>query len=82
MSTSTTSSTAGLPAEVLEQRAAEQRRRIHNSVSELKSSVRETVRERLDVKRYARAYMWPAVGVVSLIALAAGYGVTGAFTRH
>ncbi len=74
-------STQNLPVEVLEQRAAEQRRRIHNSVSELRLSVRETVRERLDVKRYARTYLWPAVGALSFLALVAGYGIAGIFTR-
>ncbi len=70
------------PAEVLEQRAAEQRHRIHDSVSELKASVRETVRERLDAKKYARQHIWPIIGATSLVALVMGYGVTGIFTRH
>jgi ElaB/YqjD/DUF883 family membrane-anchored ribosome-binding protein len=70
-----------MPAEVLEHRAAEQRRRLHNSVSELRSSVRETVREKLDVNRYAREYLWPAVGTVSLVGLVLGYGLGGMFTR-
>ncbi len=69
--------TNSLPTDVLEQRAAEQRRRIHNSVAELKVSVRE----RLDVKRNARQYFWPATAVLSLIGLTFGYGLTGIFTR-
>lgn len=73
--------TNSLPADILEQRAAEQRRRLHNSVSELRNSVRERVRERLDVKRNARQYLWPATGALSLIALVMGYGVAGMFTR-
>lgn len=74
--------TNSLPADILEQRAAEQRRRLHNSVSELRSTVRQRVRERLDVKRNARHFLWPATGVLSLLGLAMGYGVAGMFTRH
>jgi hypothetical protein len=60
-----------LPAEVLEQRAAEQRRRLHDTVTELRS----TVRERLDVKRAARENFWPVASVVSLAMLLLGYGM-------
>ncbi len=70
------------PAEILEQRAAEQRHRIHDSVGELKASVRETIRERLDAKKYARQHLWPIIGLTSLLALVTGYGVTGLFTRR
>ena len=73
--------TNSLPADVLEQRAAEQRRRLHNFVSELRSTVRERVRERLDIKRNARQYLWPATCALSLVALVMGYGVAGMFTR-
>ncbi len=69
------------PAEVLQQRAAEQRRRIHESVGELKSSVRETVREHLDVEGYARNCIWQFIGGASLVALLIGYGMAGMFTR-
>ena len=75
-------SSQDMPVEVLEQRAAEQRRKIHNSVSELKRSVRQTVRERLDVKRYARTYLWPAASAVSLLGMVVGYGIAGVFTRR
>jgi len=60
-----------LPAEVLEQRAAEQRRRLHDTVTELRS----TVRERLYVKRAARENFWPVASVVSLAMLLLGYGM-------
>ncbi len=72
--------TNSLPTDVLEQRAAEQRRRLHNSVAELRVTVRDRVRERLDVKRQAREHFWPAVGVVSLVGLVFGYGMGGMFT--
>ena len=71
-----------LSPDVLEQRAAEQRQRIHNSVDELKSSLRETVREHLDVENYARTYIWRFVAVAVGIALISGYGVAGMFTRR
>ncbi len=66
-----------LPTDVLEQRAAEQRRRLHNSVAELRSSVKE----RLDYHKLARQYVWQAVGVMALVGLVVGYGFTGIFTR-
>lgn len=71
--------TNSLPADVLEQRAAEQRRRIHDSVSEL----RTTVKERLDVKRnaedYARHHMPQAAAAIGVLGLALGWLVGGAF---
>jgi hypothetical protein len=66
-----------MPYEIYEQRAAEQRRRIHNSVTDL----RHSVKERLDVKRNAREYLWPAAGVAAVLGLALGWGITGLFTR-
>lgn len=70
--------TSTLPAELLETRAAEQRRQLHNSVQDLRTAVKE----RLDVKRNVRQHFLPAAGVVSLAGLVLGYGVTGIFTRH
>ncbi len=64
-------------AEYLEQRAAEQRRRLHNSVSELREQVRGTVREKLDVKKRAREYVWPVAGTAFLFSLLFGYGTAG-----
>jgi len=75
-------SSSQLPAEILEQRAAEQRQRIHQSVDELKSSLRETVREHLDVKNYARTHIWRLIAVTSAVALVSGYNVAGMFTRR
>jgi hypothetical protein len=70
--------TTSLPGEVLEARAAEQRRKLHNSVQDLRSAVRE----RLDVKRNVRQHFLPVAGVVGLAGLVLGYSVTGIFTRH
>lgn len=69
--------TNSLPAEVLEQRASEQRRRLHNSVAEL----RVNVRERLDYHKVARQYVWQAAGIAALIGLVFGSSLIGIFTR-
>ena len=77
------------PSEVLERRADEQRQQIHNSVSELrqsltelKSTVKEKVRERLDVKSHARRHLGSLAAGASVCALLAGYGMAGMFTRR
>jgi hypothetical protein len=67
---------SGLPVEVLERRAAEQRQQLHHSVSELKDSVRE----RLDVKRNVREHLWGISGGLALVGLVVGYTVAGIFT--
>jgi cytolysin (calcineurin-like family phosphatase) len=75
-------SNGNLPLDVLEQRAAEQRNRIHQSVDDLKqlkTSVTENVRETLDVNRQARQHFWTAAGAASLVALVFGYALAGVF---
>ena len=66
-----------VPTDLLEQRATEQRRRLHNSVSALREQVRDTVHEKLDVKKRAREYVWPAAGTAFLFSLIFGYGTAG-----
>jgi len=73
-----TSPMNNVPTDTLELRAADQRRRLHSSVTELRSKVHE----RLDIKRNAREYLVPASGVGALLGLLLGYGFTGMFTRH
>lgn len=72
--------TSGLPTDILEQRAAEQRRRLHDSVSEL----RVTVKERLDIRRnaeeYSRHHLPQAAAAVALVGLAFGWAIGGIFT--
>ena len=63
-------SASNIPTDLLELRAAEQRRRLHNSVAEL----RLQMREKLDVRRNARRYFWPASAVIGLCGLVLGYG--------
>lgn len=67
-----------VPTDVLELKAAEQRRKIHNSVSELRTQMRD----KLDIRKNAQEYVWPAAGMVGLVGLALGYGIAGIFTRY
>jgi len=68
-----------LPTDILEQRAAEQRKKIHASVSELRS----TVKERLDVRRnaedYARNHLPEAAAGAAVLGLALGWVVGASF---
>jgi hypothetical protein len=66
------------PTYELELRAAEQRKRLHNSVEELKYQVRD----KLNIKRNVHQYMLAASGVASLMGLVLGYGFAGMFTKH
>lgn len=76
MSASTIQPTPTVPTDILELRAAEQRKRIHDSMLEL----RQQVSTKLDVRRKAQEYVWPAAGVAALVGLVLGYGATGVFT--
>ncbi len=64
-----------LPADVLEERAAEDRRRLIESVSGLRSSVRE----RLDVRRNVRQNFSQAAAILAAVALVLGYTAAGPF---
>jgi len=68
--------TEGIPVDVLEKRAADQRRQLHNSVVEL----RHSVQEKLDVKRNVRNHLGMIAGVMAAAGLILGYTVTGIFT--
>lgn len=68
--------TNAIPADLLEKRAAEQRSHLHNSVSEL----RRSVKEKLDVRRNVRDHIWPVAGVMALAGLVVGYSVAGIIT--
>jgi len=69
--------TEGIPVDVLEKRAADERRQLHNTVQEL----RESVHERLDVKRNVRNHLGMVSGAMAVMGLILGYSVTGIFTR-
>ncbi len=62
----------------LELRAADQRRRLHSSVHELKDHVRDS----LDVKKNVRDHVLLASGVAAVVAVAVGYSVAGIFTSR
>jgi len=70
-----------VPTATLEMRAVEQRRRVHNTITELREQVEDTVREKLNVRRYASEYAWPAAGVAALFSLLIGYGTAGVVKR-
>lgn len=61
------------PIDLLESRAAEQRRQLHSSVEDLRGAVRR----RLDVKANARQYMLPASGALAALGLGLGYLAAG-----
>lgn len=72
--------TSGLPTEILEQRAADERRRLHDSVAEL----RVTMKDRLDIRRnaedYTRRHLSTAAAAAAIVGLAFGWAVGGIFT--
>jgi ElaB/YqjD/DUF883 family membrane-anchored ribosome-binding protein len=78
---SPTSVSSDVPAALLEERAIEQRRRLHNTVGELRDQVEGTVREKLDLRRYAGDYAWQAAGVAALFTLLLGYGTAGVLKK-
>jgi hypothetical protein len=72
--------TSGLPTEILEQRAADERRRLHDSVAEL----RVTMKDRLDIRRhaedYTRRHLPQAATVAAVLGLIFGWSIGGIFT--
>ena len=70
--------TQGLPVDILEKLANDQRDQLRGRVVEL----RRTVREHLDIKRNVREHVWPSAGVAAVLGLAAGFAVAGIFTRR
>jgi hypothetical protein len=66
------------PVDTLELRALEQRNRLHDSIGELNTAVRE----KLDFKENVRKHFVFATGVVSALGLLVGYSLGGMFTRH
>ncbi len=74
--------TSGLPTEVLEQCAAEQRRRLHNTVAEMRTTVREKMDVRRNVDHYSRQYFPQAAAAVGTVGLAVGWALGGMFDRR
>lgn len=67
-----------IPSHDLELKAADERRRLHGSVVELKSHVRE----RLDIKKNASKNLGFAGGVAAVFGLLSGYLLAGIFVDH
>jgi len=67
-----------LPSYDLEFKAADERRRLHDAVEELRSKIREE----LDVKNQARQHLELACSVAMFLGLAAGYTLTGFFVQR
>jgi hypothetical protein len=70
--------TQGLPIDILEKRANEQRDELQGRVVEL----RQTVRQKLNWKRNLREHVWPAAGAAAVVGMALGFAFTGVFTRR
>jgi len=66
----------GMPVEVLEAKASDQRRQLHNDVYELRSAIRE----QLDVRKRLGPHVLPASGIAAVVGLLVGYGVTSLLT--
>lgn len=62
----------------LELKAAEERRRLHGTLAELRSRVHQE----LDVNRRVRNHLGTACAVTALISVVLGYSVAGMFVSH
>ena len=71
-----------MPVEILEKRAAEQRRALHKDVQQLRTVVEAEVRDHLDVKRNVSRYFGRVAAATALIALSVGYSFAGIFTKR
>ena len=67
-----------LPSYDLELKAAEERRRLHGTLAELRSRVHQE----LDVKKRVREHLGAVCGIVGLLSLGLGYSVAGLFLRN
>jgi len=67
-----------LPSYDLELKAAEERRRIHGTLAELRSRVHQE----LDVKKRVREHLGATCAVAALLSLGLGYSATGLFVRN
>jgi hypothetical protein len=67
-----------LPSYDLELKAAEERRRLHGTLAELRSRVHEE----LDINKRVREHLGLACGIAALLSLGIGYSAAGLFVRH
>jgi len=70
-----------LPIESLELRALEQRNRLHQTTTELKTKV-AAAREKFAISKNVREHLVGASIVLSLVGFLSGYGLAGIFTRE
>jgi hypothetical protein len=68
---------AELPSYDLELKAADERRRLHGTLAELRSRVHDE----LDVKKRVREHLGAACAFAALLSLGLGYSVAGVFVR-
>jgi ElaB/YqjD/DUF883 family membrane-anchored ribosome-binding protein len=73
--------TNSLPTEILEERAAEQRRRLHSTVARMRVSVRDKMNIRRNTEDYSRHHFSQAAATVSTVGLALGWALGGIFDR-
>ena len=69
---------AELPSYDLELKAADERRRLHGTLAELRSRVHDE----LDIKKHAGKHLGAACALAALVGLGLGYSVTGLFARN
>jgi hypothetical protein len=67
-----------LPSYDLELKAAEERRRLHGTLAELRSRVHEE----LDINKRVREHLGLACGIAALLSLGIGYSAAGFFVRY
>ncbi len=75
MSTGSLNVKPTLPTDMLELRAAEQRRRLHNTVLDLRAELKA----RLDLKKNAREHLGAATTVAGVLGLLFGYAAAAVF---
>lgn len=69
----------------LELRALEERNRLHQTATELRTELETKIndaREKLDIRNQVRKHFAGSAVLVSAIALLCGYGVAGVFTSE
>ncbi|HEY7354504.1 MAG TPA: hypothetical protein VH596_17170 [Terriglobales bacterium] len=67
-----------LPSYDLELKAADQRRRLHRTVAELRSRMKED----FDIKKRVGQHMGAVSAIAAVFALGLGYSLAGLFVRH
>jgi hypothetical protein len=67
-----------LPSYDLELKAADERRRLHDSIEELRCQVRD----KLDVSKHAREHLGLACSLAAVASMATGYAFGGMFVHR